>query len=411
MIDSTTTILITLFIIIQVIIFISWIYFLIYTIKSLREVPKLSIFTSHRNIVFPKVSIILPARNEERYIEKCLTSLLKQDYSNYEIIAINDSSSDRTGEIIQKYSTINSKIIFINAKSKPEGWTGKNWACYQGYIKSSGELFLFTDADTTHSSSTISLAVNHLLAKDLDALTAIPKILANDFWTKITLPILWTLSVSRYSALKANDPKTNVGYFFGSFFIITKKAYEAVGTHRAVKEEIVEDGALGKKVKEQCFKLRVVHGEDHIHAVWARNYSTLWHGLRRLMIPLYKKEKIKAFMMVVATFFLLIYSLIVLPFLITIALDEKDVTVIISNYSLDLLLLFLTVMSILLLIITNVLQLKYAVFQNSLYSLYFPIAGSFIFIAFLSSILNSGKHDVIKWRGRRYSIYEIKYKQ
>jgi hypothetical protein len=129
------------------------------------------------------------------------------------------------------------------------------------------------------------------------------------------------------------------------------------------------------------------------------------------MIPLYKKEKIKAFMMVVATFFLLIYSLIVLPFLITIALDEKDVTVIKSNYSLDLILLFLTVMSILLLIITNVLQLKYAVFQNSLYSLYFPLAGSFIFIAFLSSIINSGKHDVIKWRGRRYSIYEIKYKQ
>lgn len=411
MIDFTHTTLIPLFIIIQASIFISWIYFLVYTIKSLREVPKLSVFTSYRNIVFPKVSIILPARNEERYIEKCLRSLLKQDYSNYEIIVINDSSSDRTGEIIQKYSTINSKIIFINAEPKPEGWTGKNWACYQGYIKSSGQLFLFTDADTTHSSSTISLAVNHLLAKDLDALTAIPKILANDFWTKITLPILWTLSVSRYSALKANDPKTNVGYFFGSFFIITKKAYEAVGTHRAVKEEIVEDGALGKKVKEQCFKLRVVHGEDHIHAVWARNSSTLWHGLRRLMIPLYKKEKIKAFMMVVATFFLLIYSLIVLPFLITIALDEKDVTVIISNYSLDLMLLFLTVMSILLLIITNVLQLKYAVFQNSLYSLYFPLAGSFIFIAFLSSIINSGKHDVIKWRGRRYSIYEIKYKQ
>ena len=335
MIDFTNTTLIPLFIIIQASIFISWIYFLVYTIKSLREVPKLSVFTSYRNIVFPKVSIILPARNEERYIEKCLGSLLKQDYSNYEIIAINDSSSDRTGEIIQKYSTINSKIIFINAEPKPEGWTGKNWACYQGYIKSSGQLFLFTDADTTHSSSTISLAVNHLLAKDLDALTAIPKILANDFWTKITLPILWTLSVSRYSALKANDPKTNVGYFFGSFFIITKKAYEAVGTHRAVKEEIVEDGALGRKVKEQCFKLRVVHGEDHIHAVWARNSSTLWHGLRRLMIPLYKKEKIKAFMMVVATFFLLIYSLIVLPFLITIALDEKDVTVIISNYSLE----------------------------------------------------------------------------
>jgi chlorobactene glucosyltransferase len=402
-------ILIILFII-QVIIFSSWIYFLIYTIKSLREVPKLSFLTSFGNIAFPKVSVILPARNEEHYIEKCLGSLLKQDYSNYEIVAINDSSSDRTGEIIQKYSTKNSKIIFIDAAAKPDGWTGKNWACYQGYIKSTGELFIFTDADTTHSSSTVSLAVNHLLTNELDALTAIPKILANDFWTRITLPILWTLSIFRYSALKANDPKTNVGYFFGSFFIITKKTYEAVGTHKAVKEEIVEDGALGKKVKEQGFKLRVVHGEDHIHAVWARNSSTLWHGLRRLMVPLYKREKIKASLMVVATFLLLIYSLIVLPFSINMALDEKEVTMSISNYSLDLLLLYLTALSILLLLITNVLQLKYAVFQNSLYSLSFPLAGSFIFFAFLSSIINSGKKDVINWRGRRYSIHEIKYK-
>jgi hypothetical protein len=113
-------------------------------------------------------------------------------------------------------------------------------------------------------------------------------------------------------------------------------------------------------------------------------------------------------MMVVATFLLLIYSLILLPFLITMTLDKKDVTVTISNYSLDLILLFLTVMSILLLIITNILQLKYAVFQNSLYSLPFPLAGSFVFIAFLSSIINSGKKDVIKWRGRRYSIHENK---
>ena len=388
------------------IIFSSWIYFLIYTIKSLKGVPKLLFLKSYENIVFPKVSVILPARNEEKYIEKCLDSLLKQDYSNYEIVVINDSSSDRTGEIIQKYSTKNSKIIFINAEAKPEGWTGKNWACYQGYIKSTGQLFLFTDADTIHSSSTISLAVNNLLAKELDALTAIPKILANDFWTKITLPILWTLSISRYSALKANDPKTNVGYFFGSFFIITKKTYEAVGTHKAVKEEIVEDGALGRKVKEQGFKLRVVHGEDHIQAVWARNSSTLWHGLRRLMVPLYKREKIKASLMVVATFLLLIYSLIVLPFSITMALDEKDVTLTINNYSLDLILLFLNIMSILLLIITNILQLKYTIFQNSLYSLSFPLAGSFVFIAFLSSIINSGKKDVINWRGRRYSIKE-----
>ena len=171
---------------------------------------------------FPLVSIILPARNEGKYIEKCLKSLLSQDYPNCEIIAINDSSSDKTGEIIKKYSISHSKVIYVETPPIPPGWTGKNWACYQGYLKSRGDLFLFTDADRTISSSTLLLAVNQLLSEKLDSLTAIPKTLANDFWTKVTLPILWTFSVVRFSAIKANNPGTRNGFFYGSFFIITK---------------------------------------------------------------------------------------------------------------------------------------------------------------------------------------------
>jgi glycosyltransferase involved in cell wall biosynthesis len=292
------------------------------------------------------VSIILPSRNEEKYLEKCLDSLLGQDYSNYEIIVINDSSLDKTGEIMKRYSMIHSKIIYVDAQPKPEGWTGKNWACYQGYLQSNGELFLFTDADTTHYTSTISLAVTQLLSDKLDALTAIPKILAHDFWTKITLPLLWIFTVVRFSALKANNPKTKVGYFFGSFFIITRKAYEMVGTHKSVRQEIVEDAELGRKVKEQGFCLRVVHGERYVNAMWARDSSTLWHGLRRIMIPIYKKEKLKASIMVVATFILLLLPLIILPFSIIIAINGEGVTQ-------SLIPLFLNTMSILLIVIDN----------------------------------------------------------
>jgi len=407
-IDYHNAILIILFIILATIFF-SWIYFLIYSIKSIKEVPKLQPLKISKNILFPMVSIILPSRNEEKYIEKCLNSLLRQDYPNYEIIAINDSSSDKTGEIIKRFSTDYSKIIYVDAEPKPEGWTGKNWACFQGYLKSNGELILFTDADTTHSISTISLAVTELLTEELDALTAIPKILAYDFWTKITLPILWTFFLARYSALKANNPKSKIGYFFGSFFIITRIAYEKVGTHKSVKEEIVEDGELGRKVKEQGFNIRVVHGERYINAVWARDSSTLWHGLRRLMIPLYQKEKIKASIMVVATFLLLLLPLIILPFSTIIALDNNDGHIFfINNYSLDIILLFFAIMSILLLVIINVLHLKYIVFQNLLYSLFFPLGGSFVFIAFLSSIMYSKKEGVLNWQGRRYSFREDK---
>ena len=385
-------------------VFFSWIYFLIYTIKFLIQVPKLQSFKNYKNIFFPKVSVILPARNEEKYIQKCLKTLIEQDYSNYEIVVINDSSSDKTGELIENFSLANSKVIHINAEPKPDGWTGKNWACYQGYLKSTGEFLLFTDADTIHSFTSISLAVTYLLAEGLDALTAIPKILATDFWTKITLPILWTLSLAKYSALNANNPNSKVGYFFGSFFIITRKTYEAIGTHKAVRKEIVEDGALGRKVKEQCFKLNVVHGKDHIQAVWARDPSTLWHGLRRLMISLYKREKINAYLMVIATFLLLLLPLIVLPFSISMVLQQENITV--STTNLSLVLLFLTITSMLLLIITSIFELKYSILQNLVYSLGFPLACSFVFIAFLTSIINSGSKDTVNWKERTYTIEE-----
>lgn len=396
---------------IQTTIFFAWTYFLIYSIKSITQVPRLHSHKSYKDMLIPMVSIILPSRNEEKYIEKCLDSLLRQDYPNYEIIAIDDSSSDKTGAIIKGYSISHSNIIHVDAGPKPEGWTGKNWACYQGYLKSRGDLILFTDADTTHSVSTISLAVTHLSIGELDALTAIPKILALDFWTRITLPILWTFSLARFSALKANNPKTKVGYFFGSFFIIKRKAYENVGTHKSVREEVIEDGELGRKVKEHGFRLRVFHGEKHIKAVWARDASSLWHGLRRLMIPLYRKEKTKASLMVFATFLLLLIPLTIVPISITIDSDWEFTASIMDikiNYPLNMVLLFLTGISILLMVVTNCLQLKYVLFQNPLYSLLLPLSGAFVFVAFLSSIVCSGKEDAINWRGRKYSIRENK---
>ena len=206
-------------IILQICIFFSLICFLIYSIKSIKNVPKLIPIANPHNIKHPMVSIILPCRNEEKYIGKCLDSLLVQDYPNYEIVVINDSSSDKTGDIIKRYSLIHNKIIYVDAQPKPEGWTGKNWACYQGYLQAKGDLFLFTDADSIHAAPTMSLAINYLLSKKLDSLTVIPKIVANDFWTKITLPILWTFSVARFSAIKANNSKTKDGGFFLEVFL------------------------------------------------------------------------------------------------------------------------------------------------------------------------------------------------
>jgi cellulose synthase/poly-beta-1,6-N-acetylglucosamine synthase-like glycosyltransferase len=347
---------------------------------------------SHRS---PKVSVILPARNEGRYIARCLDSLLEQDYPNFEIIAINDSSTDRTGEIIKAYAANDLRVIHIDASPKPEGWTGKNWACYQGFLRARGELLMFTDADSKHSPTTMSLAVGHLMSENLEALTAVPRLICNDFWTKMTLPVLAIFLHTRFSPIRVNDPNNKIGYFFGSFFLITRSTYEAIGTHKGVREELVEDGALGGRVKAHKFRMRMVRGEPHIDAVWARDLQTLWQGLRRLMIPLYYKDKVNAHMMAIAVFFILFAPFASLPYL-PVASFAADT----SFY----ILFGLQISTITLIMVTTAVQCLLAVFESPLYAFAAPLSGGLISLSFMSAIADAKKKGAVSWRDRKYII-------
>jgi chlorobactene glucosyltransferase len=379
-----------------------WIYFLAYMAKSFKHAPKLESFDRKAGVGHPKVSVILPARNEEKYIAKCLDSLLAQDYPNFEIIAINDGSTDRTGEIIGLYAKNDRRVVRVDTPAKPEGWIGKNWACAQGYRAATGDYLFFTDADTKHAYTVISLAVGHMLAEGLGALTAVPKLLCNDLWTKITLPGLSTFLHTRFSPLRVNDPRQKTGYFFGSFFFITRKTYEDVGTHAAVKEELVEDGALGARVKAGGHRMKMVRGERYVDAVWARDLQTLWHGLRRLMIPLYHQDRRGARLIAAAVFFILFAPFLFLAYsLPTVFLADGTLSAPTA--------VALTAVqgsTIVALLLTTAVQSRYGVLQSPAYALGAPAGGALIFFGFASAIVDATKKDAVKWRDRRYTVSE-----
>ena len=371
----------------------AWVFLIKSMINSLRLTPYLDKFdkVKHNN---PKVSIILPARNEEDFLAKCLDTLIDQDYSNYEIITIDDSSEDSTRSIILEYSKKNLKIIPVLARPKPDGWMGKNWACMEGYKKATGELLLFTDADTKHGSNVISLAVSHLLSFNLDALTVIPRLVAIDFWTKITLPMISTFLHTRFSAIRVNDPSKKTGYFFGSFFILKKKTYEDVGTHESVKQEIIEDGALGKKVKDSGYKMKMVRGDHLIDAIWARDKSTLWNALKRLMIPLY----LQSHGISVGIFFAVLF-LLFMPF--PILVYSSFLTF--ENLSNSLVFVSSLIASIL--IYTGaVIEVKKGLQLKLIYALFGPIGSLVVVLGFLSGLFQARKDASISWRGRNYSM-------
>ena len=362
-------------------------------LRTFHESPFLDKFEK-KECGKPKVSIILPARNEEKFIEKCLDSLVNQDYDNYEVIAINDSSEDLTGNIIKKYSEKFPKVIFVDAKPKPDGWIGKNWACIEGYKKASGDLLLFTDADTTHTGSVISLAVSHMLSLELDALTVIPRMLCLDKITKITLPMISTFLHTRFSALRVNDTSKNTGYFFGSFFIIRKSTYDSVGTHEGVKGELVEDGALGRKVKESDFKMRMVRGEHLVNAVWARDATTLWNALKRLMISFYLQNAKLA----VASFFGVL-------FLLFMAFPILGYSIIFFNSTDSFLMLFvISCIASILVYIGGILDATRGLDLKIKYSLFAPVGSFIVVCGFLAGLIQAKSKTAVSWRGRTYHM-------
>jgi len=371
----------------------SWLALIKSMLKTFNESPFLDKFEKKEHEK-PKVSIILPARNEEKFIEKCLDSLIKQDYNNYEIVTINDSSNDATGDIIKKYSEKFPKVISVDAKPKPDGWIGKNWACIEGYKKASGDLLLFTDADTVHTSSVISLAVSHLLSLELDVLTVIPRMLCLDKITKITLPMISTFLHTRFSALRVNDTSKGTGYFFGSFFIIKKSTYDSVGTHEGVKGELVEDGALGKKVKESNFKMRMVRGEHLVDAVWARDMHTLWNALKRLMISLCLQNAKIA----VASFFGVL-------FLLFMAFPILGYSIIFFNSTDSFLMLFvISCIASILVYIGGILDATRGLDLKIKYSLFAPVGSFIVVCGFLAGLIQAKSKTAVSWRGRTYNM-------
>lgn len=377
-------------------VFSTWIYLLLFMIKSITMSPRLE-FIENVEKKFPKVSIILPARNEEKHIRHCIDSLLKQDYSDFEIILVNDESTDKTLEIMKEFEkSCPIKIKVVNVTHRDENWIGKNWACYQGYLKSNGTLLLFTDADSFHSEKTMSLAVQNIIHNRLDAITVMPMLLCHDFFTKVTLPLLTTFMHTRFSPLKVNNAKSKLGYFIGSYFIINRDTYEKVGSHESVKHEIIEDGALGKKVKEGNFKMKMVRGESYVQAIWARNSTELINAIDRLVIPLFKEKRLEASLLSIALFFLLLFPILIFPLSLISNINHPNLI----NFGISL----LSGLILVILLITNLIQIQQTLFFNKIYSIGFIIGGAIIVTRFINRLIKSNTKSIINWRDRVYIL-------
>ncbi len=242
----------------------------------------------------PFVSICVPARNEEKVIRKCIESAFGQDYPNFEVIVLDDESTDRTPAILEDLqSTHPNTLTVIEGRPKPEDWLGKPWACQQLSEQAEGKILIFIDADTWLEKNTVARIVRTMGHDVIDFLTIWPKQQLGTFWEKTVIPLVYyallTLLPARYvykvPSLVPNLLKPTVRPLFaaacGQCMAFKKSAYDKIGGHASVKSEVVEDVALAKKIRKQGLKMKMYHGEASINCRMYRSGKELKEGFSK----------------------------------------------------------------------------------------------------------------------------------
>lgn len=214
---------------------------------------------------FPRVSVLLPARNEETVIEDCVRSLLAQDYPDFEVLVLDDSSTDGTGEVLASLSREDGRLRVLEGQPLPEGWMGKHWACQQLADAATGELILFTDADTVHHPQALRLGVSALLAEQADLMSGFLRQRLLTWGERLTVPsIFWCFFSFLPLALAQRVRAPALSLTNGQWMLFRRSAYQAVGGHAAVRANPVDDIALGQRVKAKGLRWRIVDVGDFV---------------------------------------------------------------------------------------------------------------------------------------------------
>jgi chlorobactene glucosyltransferase len=248
----------------------------------------------------PLVSVLVPARNEERSIEACVGSLLRQDYPNCEVIVLDDHSEDGTGAIVGRLmagARDGLRVQLLSGQPLPGGWTGKNWACHQLAQAARGEFLFFTDADTEHAPGTVTAAVAYARRNRAGLVSAWPRLVTITLGEKLIVPVILLVGMAfcplwlqRWIQEKPERAKgrdlRGMGVANGQFMFFSRGTYARIGGHEGVRAHVVEDVTLGRQVAE-----RIPEGErlcncealEFSTVRMYRSFAETWEGFTKNM--------------------------------------------------------------------------------------------------------------------------------
>jgi len=270
--------------------------------REQRGSPPLSPISPGVEADAPRISVLLAAKDEQENIAPCVQSVLRQDYRDFELIVADDRSEDATGEILEGLAAADGRLKVIHIDRLPVGWAGKSHAMSQAAEAATGQWLCLIDADCRLvCRRTLSVAMRYACDRGIDLLSVLPVLKMETFWERVVQPVCGGVMIIWFKPEKVNDPASPKAYANGAFILVSRSAYERIGTHRAVKGKLMEDLHLAKRTKAAGLRLGVVRSSGlytvrmytslgEILTGWSRiffgTFGTLWRLIVSFLVVL-----------------------------------------------------------------------------------------------------------------------------
>jgi chlorobactene glucosyltransferase len=361
-----------LFLLLSIPVFISLIV-VIYNLITETVFKEIQCLNDERSLI----SVLIPARDEEHNILKCLESVINQSYKDIEILILDDNSSDKTASIIKKFSGRYNNVVLINGKPLPENMSGKNWACSQLAEKANGKYFLFIDADVNISPTVVQTSLNYFYKNNIDVLSVFPTQIISSLGEWLIVPLMnWLLLSFLPLRLIYKSDNISLTAANGQFIMWKKEAYIKTGSHIVASTELVEDMFMAKQAKLKGFKLITLLGGNLVFCKMYDSLSSAIEGFSKNFYPGFKIEVISFTVLI-----LFLFGINILPFIFIIFSP----------------LFYITCIAIFLIRIL----ISYLSKQNVLYNLLLhPIQMVMMLITGVNSLI-SFHNKSITWKGRK----------
>jgi len=231
----------------------------------------------------PLISVLIPARDEEANIGACIDSLRRQDYPNYEILVLDDASTDGTSEIVARIAAEDGRVSLLRGDPLPDGWAGKPFACHQLAQRARGSWLLFTDADTVHAPSVLRHVLCIALESQAALISGFPHQRTTSIWQKMALPILFYFLLLCLMPLwwlqRTKRPLPSIA--IGQFMFFSAREYHSVGGHEAVKDCIIEDVSVAREITQHNYRQLTLDLSELVSCQMYRGFGPMWEGIAR----------------------------------------------------------------------------------------------------------------------------------